>query len=89
MTINIHQLKSPDKARCLDIIKKVVIAGFIEERIDINTEKEKIHLNEELACQKERILTHPQNYFIAKNNNQIIGLIAPDFCKLVRHANII
>lgn len=74
MQITIHPFQKEDESSCLDIIQQVVVDGFVEEGINIQIEK--VHLQEELDNQKNRIQQNYKNYFVAQTDDNIVGLIA-------------
>lgn len=74
MEILIDKMQEIDKQGCLDLIENVVVAGFIEEGIDI--QKEKKHLADELEIQRKRIDQNSSHYVVAKQHTNIIGMIA-------------
>lgn len=74
MEIKIIPCKKVYERECLDLIKRIVTDGFIDEGIDI--EKDKKHLDEELEIQNNRIKKFSQNYLLAQNDNKVVGMIA-------------
>lgn len=83
MKINIIPFGDSFEIECLNLIKRIVIDGFIEEGIDIK--KEKKHLDSELEIQKDRIKKYSRNYFLAQNGDKIVGMIAYlEPCEVVR-----
>lgn len=74
MEIKITPFKKIYEKECLDLIKIVVVDGFIDEGIDII--KEKKHLDEELDIQFGRLKEFSHHYFLAQKEKAIVGMIA-------------
>lgn len=74
MEITIQPYAEEFKTSCLNIIRKVVIDGFIESGVDI--QKEPGHLERELINQENRIHAIPKQYYVATQDTQVVGMIA-------------
>ncbi len=74
MKINIIPFGDSYERECLDLIKKIVTDGFIDEGIDIKRDKK--HLDEELLIQFTRLKEFSHHYFLAQKDNKVVGMIA-------------
>ncbi len=74
MNTQISKLHDAEIQKYLLFIESIVTEGFIDTGIDIV--KEKQHLLNEIAIQSNRVLQSPNQYLLARQNNNIVGSIA-------------